>query len=373
MDRFLHGNGPFALSITKQRFNMKKEIQIRRKEKISYLPPAVVAQARRKIGSIFDGMAPLSGLTEEQERKYLPKVLGVSINSQDYEKKVRGFWADMSINVPADGIVLNIGLRPDKEPENILDWIKYQWVLKHRLVVSGKEKMVGDVEFYIHDPEAETQKTNVNVQDKKAAYKEFIKLGDKPEVVDRLIRVVGKRNPLGMSEIMKENFLATIVENQPKDFYRVATDKDLELRDLVAHLSELGILRKIGAAYLYLDTEIGATTDEAIHFFKSKRNSQAITEMKAKLRELEPKVANAGGAGGVVTSPVGDQSEGAVASSKPEGVVTDLEAPATSSEAPVGPSIEPEPESDKEDVGVKEDGSTESDASGADFLNSMVD
>lgn len=349
---------------------MKKEIQIRRKEKISYLPAAVVAQAKRKIGSIFDGMAPLSGLTEEQERKYLPKVLGISINSQDYEKRVRGFWADMTINVPADGVVLNIGLRPDKEPENILDWIKYQWVLKHRFVVSGKEKMVGDVEFYIHDPEAETQKTNVNVQDKKAAYKEFIKLGDKPEVVDRLIRVIGKRNPLGMSAIMKENFLSTIVENQPKDFYRVSTDKDLALRDTVAHLTELGILRKIGTAYLYLDTEIGATTEEAIHFFKSTRNSQAITEMKAKLRELEPVVAKIGGdAPPAVPSPSGDQSEGASAPSRPEELI-DLE-PAKKGTAKAKVAAEPEPET--EDSVEKGKDSTESDASGADFLNSMVD
>ena len=332
---------------------MKKEIQIRRKEKMSYLPAAVVAEATRKIGSIYDGMAPLSGLTEEQERKYLPKVLGVSITSQDYEKTVKAFWADMTIKVPADGIVLNIGLRPDKEPENILDWIKYQWILKHRFVVLGKEKMIGDVEFYIHDPELETQKTNVNVQDKKAAYTEFIKLGDKPDVVDRLIRVLGKRNPLSMSEIMKENFLATIVETQPKDFYQIARDKDLALRDTVMHLVEVGVLRKIGTAYLYLDTEIGATMEESIHFLKSKRNSQAIAEMKAKLKELVPQVAKIGGNAPVAETP----------SKSEELERIDLE--------PGKVVAEPEPE--VEDAGIKEDGSTETDGTGKDFLNSMVE
>ncbi len=343
-------NGPFLAwerSIRPEynikRVKMKKEIQIRRKEKMSYLPAAVVAEAKRKIGSIYDGMAPLTGLTEKQERKYLPKVLGISITSQDYEKRVRNFWANMTINVPADGIVLNIGLSDNKEPEKILDWIKYQWLLKHRFVATSKDKMVGDVEFYIHDPEIETQKTNVNVQDKKAAYKEFIKLSNKPDVVNRLIRVLGKRNPLGMSEIMKENFLATIVENQPKEFYRVSTNKDLELQDTIMHLVEVGILRKIGTAFLYLDTEIGATLEESIHFFKSKRNSQAIAEMKAKLKELVPQVAKIGGN----------------APSKPNKTTEATQVPENVEEAQDGEGIETD--------------QTESDTTGADFLNEMVD
>lgn len=267
---------------------MTKEIQIRRKEKVSYLPAAVVAEAKKKIGSIFDGMAPLSGLTKEEERKYLPGLLGVSATSPDYERSVRIFWADFFISVPSDGVVLNIGLNENNEPINVLDWVKYQWAIKHKFVAMSKAECVADKLYYIHDPEVEIHKDNLQVNAKKLAYTEFIKISDKPDTINRLIRVLGKRNPAGMTPEMKENFLAQLVEKQPKQFYTIATDKNLDLQDMILHLTEVGVIQKIGHAYLYLDTEIGATLEEAIHFFRSKRNSQAITEMKAKLRELDP-------------------------------------------------------------------------------------
>jgi len=288
MDRFLHGNGSFALSINITLIAMTKEIQIRRKEKVSYLPAAVVAEAKKKIGSIFDGMAPLSGLTKEEERKYLPGLLGVSATSPDYERSVRIFWADFFISVPSDGVVLNIGLNENNEPINVLDWVKYQWAIKHKFVAMSKAECVADKLYYIHDPEVEIHKDNLQVNAKKLAYTEFIKISDKPDTINRLIRVLGKRNPAGMTPEMKENFLAQLVEKQPKQFYTIATDKNLDLQDMILHLTEVGVIQKIGHAYLYLDTEIGATLEEAIHFFRSKRNSQAITEMKAKLRELDP-------------------------------------------------------------------------------------
>lgn len=291
MDRFLHGNGPFALSININSIKMNKEIQIRRKEKLSYLPPAVVAEAKKKLGSIYDGMAPLSGLTKDEEKKYLPGLLGVSPTSQDYERAVRAFWADFFVSIPADGVVLNIGLKEDGEPINVLDWVKYQWAIKHKFVAMSKEQCVADKLYYIHDPEAQIHKDNLQVNAKKLAYTEFIKLSDKPDTVNRLIRVLGKRNPAGMTPEMKENFLAQLVEKQPKQFYTIATDKNLDLQDMILHLTEVGIIQKIGHAYLYLDTEIGATLEEAIHFFRSKRNSQAVTEMKAKLKELDPSTA----------------------------------------------------------------------------------
>jgi len=266
-----------------------KEIQIRRKEKPhSYLPIRVVAEARKKIGSIFVSRSPLRGLTREQERKYLPQVIGTSAEHPDFEKEVRKFWADFNIDVPSDGVVLDVTTNEAGEPLNLDDWIKYQWALKHRFVAASQEELRQDPlkAFYIYDPEREVRKQHSSLQDKKAAFREFVKVTDDPDAVKRLLRVLSQTNPDRMSQEQCENMLAQLLEENPKRFIQVATDKDLELRDLLYQLVEGDVVRQIGQSFLYLDTTIGETQEEAIQYLKNKRNSASFNEMRTKLKEF---------------------------------------------------------------------------------------
>lgn len=266
-----------------------KQIQIRRKEKThSYLPTRVIAEARKKLGSIFVSRSPLRGLTQEQERKYLPQVLGISADHPDFQREVRKFWADFSIDVPHDGVVLDITTDANGEPLNVDDWIKYEWAKKHRFVGSSQAEMRKDPlkTFYIYDPEQEVRKTHRSLQDKKAAYKEFIKLSTDPEGIVRVLRVLGQHNPDNMSEEQRENMLAQLMEDDPVKFLTVATDKNLETQDFLFKLIEGDIVRQIGSSFLYLDNTIGETLEEAIQFINSKRNTSVVAEMKAKMKEF---------------------------------------------------------------------------------------
>lgn len=266
-----------------------KQIQIRRKETThSHLPNRVIADARKKLGSIFVSRSPLRGLTQEEERKYLPEVLGIGADHQDFQATVRRYWADFSIDVPHDGVVLDITTTESGNPLHIDDWIKYQWAKKHRFVADSAEEMRKDPlkTFYIYDPEKEVGKQNRTLQDKKAAFKEFIKISENPDAVIRVLRVLGKTNPDNMSETQRENMLAQLLEDNPMKFLKVATDKDLEIQDELFKLIEADVLRQIGTSYLYLDKTIGETLDEAIQFMKGKTNSKTVAEMKAKLKEF---------------------------------------------------------------------------------------
>ncbi len=266
---------------------MKKEIHVRRREpKKTHLPARVIADARRRLGSVFVNQAPLCGLEREEELKYLPRILGISKENVDFENKIRDFWAEFTVDVPSDGLLLNIGMNEKDEPLVVMDWIKYRWLILHPFVAESKGKAVHKKEFYIHDPVVEVKRTNNLLQITKKAYIEFIRMGKDPEKMARMVRVLGKRNPAGMTKEMQENFLAQLIDDNPTDFYNIARDKNLDTQDEILHMVDASVIQQIGASYLYLDTEIGATMEEAILFMRNARNSQALVEMRAKLREL---------------------------------------------------------------------------------------
>lgn len=265
-----------------------KEIQIRRKEMNSHLPATVIQESSRKLGSVFVSRSPLRGLTKEQEIEHLPRVLGVNADSTNFEKVTREYWADFGIDVPSEGVVLNITTDDNGKPVVIDDWIAYQWAKRHPLVAKDKDAMNRDAlaTFYIYDPDVEVQRDNDGVQDKKAAWREFIKASKERKVMDRLYRVLTHRSPEPLSDLQIENQLQTTMEADPKAFLKVALDKDLETRELIFELLEHSILRKVGNSFLYHDDVIGNTTEEAIIYLNNKRNSRVVAELKAKLKEF---------------------------------------------------------------------------------------
>jgi len=60
----------------------------------------------------------------------------------------------------------------------------------------------------------------------------------------------------------------------------------LEIRSEIDLMVENGVLRKSGNTYFYIDEIIGDTIDESITFFKNKKNSSHVSDMRAKLKEL---------------------------------------------------------------------------------------
>lgn len=265
-----------------------REIQIRRKETISYLPPRVVADSRKKLGSIFVSRSPLRGLTPDEEKKYLPRVIGIGADDRDFTKQARIFWAEFSIDVPSDGLVLNITVNGEGEPDNVDDWMKWRWASIHRFVAPNKEAMKKDPlqTFYIYDPEVETRKTNNAIQNKKAAYKEFSRISATPNEMRSVLRVLGTHNPETLTNDQQENLLSTLLEANPENFLKVTLDKNLPVREFIFRLIETNVIRKIGESYLYNDTTIGDTENEAISYIKNTRNSAHVSDMKAKLKEF---------------------------------------------------------------------------------------
>lgn len=267
-----------------------KEIFIRRHEIESFLPPDIVSTGMQRIGSVMSGNGPLRGLSFEDEKKYLPALIGVDGNSPDFSKAATAYWSNLSIPVPIDGYKLNVGVLENGEPESIKDWVEYQFILKHPHVERSKGAAEASFKarFYIHDPDEETERKNKRTRLELSAMAELTTImhGSDPEVtMRRLTRVLISQNPDRLTREQMENALMDVAKTDPERFLSAAQNKKLELHDLVIQLEEAGVIQKIGAQFRYNDDILAQTLDEMIAFLSNSRNSRVMTEMRAKLEE----------------------------------------------------------------------------------------
>jgi hypothetical protein len=268
-----------------------REIQLRRREPKSHLPVPVINNSKRKIGSHFVGRAPLRGLTPEQEVKYLPPILGIDSDDRDWSKRVSDFWADFGVKVPSEGVVLNITL-VNGEPINVVDWITYQWCLKHKFVAQNFQELRRNPvkEFYIYDPEEVEKTRHKKTVGRMKAYQELIKMVSSKNDDDkaksrRVLRMLSGAGAESLTDEQVQNRLEAYVQEDHNRFYEIVTDKDLDIRAEIDEMLELSVLNRIGNHILFLDDIIGESMEEAIQFFKGKSNSQTITVLKSKLVE----------------------------------------------------------------------------------------
>lgn len=266
-----------------------KEVQIRRRETKSHLPPPVVSNAKKILSSIYSGQGPLRGIQGDEEKELLSEYLGVDKDEKNFGKRCRHFWADLRVEIPSEGKVLNITTNDDGEPVEIYDYLIYQWAKKHKHVADNREKMLDNSrkQYYIYDPEVEMKSQNQTVNLKKKAYAEFIKLSGDEDKIDMLITVLTDSDPDQMSDTQKENYLDQLIEDDPKSFVVVATDKDLEIKSKVAEMVSNNIITKISNQHWFHDQKLGDTLGQTVKFFKDKKNSETVNILKAKLEEAK--------------------------------------------------------------------------------------
>ena len=265
-----------------------KKVFIRREDLGGHLPKAVRAEATYKLSSVYVNRQPLKGFDSQDEKKYLDGILDVNPDHGDWRKHSKTFWADMTIPVGFTGVELEIGKDTDGNPISIMDYIKYNFAMKHPHVALTKEEMVSDVtkKFYIQDLTRQDKVRNNEIQVRKDADKEFIKVTSNSSNMKRILRLMSNTNPDRMNGDQVENALYEIKNSDPKKFLRIATDKNLELKAEIAEMISAGVLRKIGNQIIFIDEVLGDTTEDTVIHLKDKKNSGKLTILRAKLKEL---------------------------------------------------------------------------------------
>ena len=267
---------------------MSKKVTLRQKELLNHLPKAVRAEAIYKLSSVYVNRQPLKGFTPEEEKKYMQGILDVSPEHNDWPKHSKQFWAELTIPIGFTGVELEIGMDDNDNPLSIMDYIKYRFALKHPHVAMTKEEMDSDFNkrFYIQDLTRDDKVKNNEIQMKKDADKEFIKMSSNEKAMKRVLRLISSTNPDRMTVEQIENSLYELKNANPKKFVRIATDKNLELKAEIEEMVTAGVLRKIGNQIIFIDETLGDTTQDTVVFLKDKKNSGKLTLLRAKLKEL---------------------------------------------------------------------------------------
>ena len=125
---------------------MSKKVFLRRQDLGGHLPKAVRAEAVMKLSSVYVNRQPLKGFDPAEEKKYLNGILDVSPDHVDWPKHSKRFWADMTIPVGFTGVELEIGKDDDGKPINVMDFIHYNFALKHPHVAMTEEEMTGNIQ-----------------------------------------------------------------------------------------------------------------------------------------------------------------------------------------------------------------------------------
>tara|TARA_B100000768_G_scaffold180389_1_gene200216 strand:+ start:11950 stop:12759 length:810 start_codon:yes stop_codon:yes gene_type:complete len=267
---------------------MSKKVFLRRKEINNHLPKEVLAEAVTKLSSVFVNRQPLKGFSPSDEKKYLNGILDVSPDHVDWPKHTKEFWANLTVPVGFTGVELEVGSHENGEPISIMDYIKYNFAIKHPHVGTTEAKMneIGG-RFYIQDTSRDELKRFNEIQFKKDADKEYIKVSSDLKNMKRILRLLGEHiNPDTLSHEQVENALYDLKTANPKQFLKVAQDKHLESKAEIDEMIEAGVLRKIGNQVIFIDEILGDTIDDTVIYLKNKKNSGKLTTLRAKLKEV---------------------------------------------------------------------------------------
>ncbi len=227
-----------------------------------------------------------TGLTAEEEQAILPKVLGVSFESQEYLIRRARYYAELTINIPLQGASLQVG----KIGKNIIkpaDYLKFKYASIHPWVAENEasSNAVGK-KFYIHDPELEVKVKQKKLDGRKASYKEFIKLTASKDKMLMVTNLLGT-NPKEMAPNEIEQYLEDIAINTPDHFLSIVNDKNLEMKAFITDCVSNEALAKIGTTYLEGDEPLGSSMEETVLYLNDKANSDVLARLKAKLSQFK--------------------------------------------------------------------------------------
>ena len=152
---------------------------------------------------------------------------------------------------------------------------------------SQKELDRGDwpyAKYVIYDETVEVEKQAAAVQVKAQAVAVFSDLSPQRKI--DILKIFG-RSVDNNSDNFVYAKLYEIVENDTKEFIRVASMKpaEIKVRSMVFDLEKTGILRRKGTAYLYNDQQVGFDYDNTVEHLLDPKQQELLIKLKTDLEE----------------------------------------------------------------------------------------
>lgn len=281
------------LNLEYKKMEIKKVKVTRQLGNIKMLPKALRGEIQKKISSVWlrESQDLLRGLSSEEEVKYLPSIVGIQPKSEHWEARIREYWADMTIPIPEQGIELNITKKENGEPVNLMDYIKYNFIMKHPEVAKTEEEKenVTFFKFVLVDL-AEAKKAEVNAyKAKKDADAAFVLL-TQGETADKkrirhLLEVLKQTGESfrGLEPLELEMLLNEKKGANPIAFLEATKDPQLSEKATLAVWLEAGVITINGNTYFNGADPMG-TLEEAIVYLSSPSKSGEVAALKERYK-----------------------------------------------------------------------------------------
>lgn len=299
-----------------------KTVYIRRIPIPGRLPGQNLDESKQKIGSGFKGSSVLRGLSFKEEIKYLKEIIGLSPESPNWEMTTKTYWANISKDVPKDGVILEVGLKytskedyeyDQKEaprdfngtltehkgyPINMADYILWRYCLLYSRVANTPEDIGKSpkIEFYLFNKDKEIADKAKILNSKRKAQQVMWKRLSERDWVDYVLTVLmaqdkgqnkkDVRTLAAMSEEEKDIMLDELVTGNPSGFLAIAEDKNLEIKSFIELCIASGKLERIpNTDTITMDgTALGNSLMEAVSFLNNPKNNQVYLTLKAQMK-----------------------------------------------------------------------------------------
>ena len=285
------------------------------------LPASIKNDNTKRIGSTWKKGTRdvIRGLDEEEERRYLPKIIGVPVTSDKWDATVLDYWRNFGIIVPVgEGIPLNVGMKKGTYfklneagvrievkgtiPISLDDYICYKLCIEHKDVATSEADLLNKdfFKYYIVDHKEVKKEEGQKYQERKKAttiFQQLIKPLDEKgtineEKIDWILEIC-KRNSKtqfhnksykDFTPEDKEMALEKEVKMNPEVFVKIVTDPSLEDKAFIGKLLEVGILERHGNSYVQDSEVVGGDLKELLVYMANKNNSQTIIQWRERLK-----------------------------------------------------------------------------------------
>lgn len=290
---------------TKVRLGSRK-IKLKQIKQFSMLPKEakqIRDEVIKKVGSQWkDGTRDIiRGLSPEEEVAYLPKILGLKPEHDDWETRVKEFWADFSIAVPArEEIEIEAGFKlkrnstSEAEPIDVLGYMQYNFCKANSKVAAEHEDNPSLYTFKLIDTAANLVEQEAIFSLRKEVDMAFYRLTrsiDQQErlKIDWILETRGGEKGLGMNilnmtNIQKEMELEKIKNKDPEGFKTLLDDKRLETKALVRKAITYRLMENDNGVHIYNGNVIGNTLENAIAWIDDPNNSTSKIALVEKIK-----------------------------------------------------------------------------------------
>ncbi|MBS1960774.1 MAG: hypothetical protein JST04_01055 [Bdellovibrionales bacterium] len=251
------------------------------------------------------------GLNPEEEKKYLPEIIGVLPTDNAWPSAVKNYWAELNVRIPIEGLKLEIGFwYPNAEdmktktngtPINLSDYILYRFAKEHPRVSPDEENMYNSpkIQFYLFD-EAVKKQADLNLLElRMKARTAFVTVNsDETKKRDLLIVLAQELQPDtdvvyhdSMDSITMSLALDKAAEKYPQKFLDMVNDESgVVIGSFIERCIVKGLLKRVPNTNIIMDMDnntLGNNRLETIAWLKNPVNKTEKDMLKARLEQTK--------------------------------------------------------------------------------------